>query len=336
MSALARIARDLVVAFLIVVLALPMPLWAGSPALGTARGVRAAELSLDGGKSWLPLGKVSLPVLEGARLRTVNGGVLLDLADGSRINVLPFSALRVQQAGGALEVFLLYGRLIFRLPSATQVVIATPTARFEPVRGEPMVGELFAGATTGLKMTSGRLAVLGPTGGTPVKVASLEPVFVPAPPAGTGPFFVSEAAPKPVPGAQSVFSPRGENVGYLRPDGQLVVHPGFAADLTRPFADRLVQLAMAGIPEPDRAKALPLFDVNGTYVGYVAGPVFVAQAQPQPARRPAPGTSGAAVGGAGTTAYYVIGALVLVGAGLGIAAAAGAFEDEEPASPVGP
>ena len=35
---------------------------------------------------------------------------------------------------------------------------------------------------------------------------------------------------------------------------------------------------MAKVPDTDRAEATPLFDVNGGYVGYLAGPAFYAQA----------------------------------------------------------
>ena len=85
-------------------------------------------------------------------------------------------------------------------------------------------------------------------------------------------------------GSKAVFDPKGESLGYLRPDAQLVVQPGYTSDLTRPFPAKLVQLAMARIDEKNREDAVPVFDVNGGYVGYLAGPSFhagsqVAQAQ---------------------------------------------------------
>jgi hypothetical protein len=109
--------------------------------------------------------------------------------------------------------------------------------------------------------------------------ASLEPVFLPKRPATAGPLFTVDAPAMAPIGSRSVFSPKGESLGYVRPDAQLVVHPGFTADLTHPFPVKFVQLAMAKVPEKDRGDATPLFDVNGGYLGYLAGPMFYAQAQ---------------------------------------------------------
>jgi hypothetical protein len=109
-------------------------------------------------------------------------------------------------------------------------------------------------------------------------LASLEPVFLPKRPAVSGPLFATEAPAGPPPaGARAVFNPRGESLGYLE-KSQLVVSPGYTADLTRPFPAKLVQFAMARIPESNRQDATPVFDVNGGYVGYLAGPAFYAQA----------------------------------------------------------
>ena len=117
--------------------------------------------------------------------------------------------------------------------------------------------------------------------------ASLEPVFLPKRPATPGPLFSADVpSESPAAGAKAVFSPKGESLGFLQLDKQLVVRPGYTADLTQPFPPKTVQLAMAKIPAADSAIAMPVFDVNGGYVGYLAGPTFHAQAigtQPPPA-----------------------------------------------------
>src|SRR5207244_4848884 len=80
-------------------------------------------------------------------------------------------------------------------------------------------------------------------------------------------------------GAKAVFAPDGHSIGYRTPGGSnFTISPGFTSDLTRPFSSRLVQLAMAKIPDPDvKNDAMPLFDVNGQYGGYVSGPEFYPQ-----------------------------------------------------------
>jgi hypothetical protein len=302
----------------------------------------------------------------------------MDFADGSRVNVLPFSTIRFlprtasgpggspapgrsgAAAGIPFDIALAYGRLSFRLPQTSQIGIVTPTARLDPVRAQTMVGEVFAdrNGVTGVKMSQGSLQVRELAGAQRTMVATREPVFVPERPAAQGPLFSSDVPSIPPAGVRPVFNPQGESVGYLTQNGQLVVQSGYATDLTQPFATGTVQQGVAKIPEAARAGALALFDVNGGYVGYVAGPVFYTPAMIAPAAgiaAPAasvaavPAAAGAAApaGGAGaagaassgipTYVYYVVGGLVLVGGGVGVAAAAGAFEGKEtPATPVSP
>lgn len=336
MTIYAPLLKRALVGFLVVSLVAPFPAWSGPPPLGTAQGLRAGKLSLDGGKTWLPLAQRSLPVLEGTEVRTMGGSAVLDLSDGSRVGVAPLSAVRIQESKGTTHVSLLYGRLTFRLPADARVEILTPSARLEPVRQRTMVGEVFAGRAglVGLKMTEGSLHVRPATGERQPILASLEPVFLPKRPATSGSFFSTDPVP-PVPaGAKGVFAPSGESIGYLGLEGGLVIQPGFTNDLTRPFAPKLVQLAMATIPEKDRSEeTVPLFDVNGGYVGYLSGPVFYAQAtQPTPAPTAARPPRGVPLG-----AIAAMGAGAAAALGLGIAAATGAFDrGEGVASPIGP
>jgi hypothetical protein len=327
--------------------------WSGAGSLGTARGVRGIELSLDHGKSWLPLGARSLPVLDGTRVRSTSGGALIDFTDGSRLNVLPFTDLRFRDTGTATEVSLTHGRLAFHLSRATRVELRGALARLTPVGGGDMVGEVFAGAdgTIGLQMRQGSLQVEELTGAKRTMTASLEPVFVPKRPAQPGPLFSSDPQPAAPAGARGVFNPQGESLGYLQAAGQLVVHPGYTADLTRPFPPKLVQVAMARVPERDRSDAVPVFDVNGGYVGYLAGPAFYAQAggqtQTQVAQAPFGGGGGAGGGGGGGgAALWVAGGLFLITGGVigygasqhsnGCGSVSGQVPPGPPATPVGP
>jgi len=341
MTTRARLWRGMVSVVVIVSVLAPVLVGAAITPLGTARAVRAAQLSLDGGKNWLPVGARALPILHGTEIRSTSGQLVLEFADGSRVTVLPFSALRVTDTGRATELLLLYGRLAFQLPAQTRVAIITPPARLEPVRSQKMVGELFLTGTglIGVKMTSGQLQVQQLTDPQQVMVASLEPVFLPKKPVG---FLFSSDRPSAIPtNAKSIFTPNGESIGYLSADGGLMVNPGFTADLTRPFSPKLVRLAMAGIPAKDRmTDAMPLFDVNGQYVGYLAGPMFYAThetghpAQPgqpvqpgQPAEQGEPTEGPKAPGlskGAKTTLWVLAGVAVVGGvAGLALGGGGG-------------
>ncbi len=352
--------RIWLVAFLVLPLIAPIPGWSASLSMGNVRGIRAAEGSLDDGKNWLALGSRSLPILDGTQLRTGNGGAIVDLSDGSRLNVMPFSLLRFREDSGGTRVSLVHGRMSFRLPRDTRVEISSPTARLEPVRAEAMQGELFVTreGTMGLKMLAGNVQVHELAGSQQVRLASIEPVFLPKRPPGPASLFTNSMAPaSPPPGSKAVFDPKGESVGYLRPDAQLVVQPGYTSDLTRPFPAKLVQLAMARIDEKNREDAVPVFDVNGGYVGYLAGPAFraegqVAQAQvaqsqlaqsqvAQAQLAPAAGAE-AGAGGAGTilglntaaaTAVVFGGGLALGVAGVAAAGASGTFSAATPTGP---
>src|SRR5437016_2530354 len=73
MGARERLIKSAMLGFLAVSLVAPFPVWSGSTSLGTVRGVRAARLSIDGGKTWLAVTVRALPVLDGAELRTTGG-----------------------------------------------------------------------------------------------------------------------------------------------------------------------------------------------------------------------------------------------------------------------
>lgn len=290
--------HGILVAVLVLALAAPFPGWSAASSLGSARGIRGIDLSWDGGEGWLPLGGRSLPILEGTEIKSTTGGARLEFADGSQVNPAPFTRLAVREVRGTVEVSLLYGRVTFRLPARSRVVIRTPTARLEPGGTALATGELFVAAdgTLGLQMAQGTLEVRDLRRPRPF-LASLDPVFLPKRPEIPGPLFSTELPEKPPADAKGVYTPRGESIGYLtQPDPRFVVHPGFTADLTQPFPRKLVQLAMAKVPAEHRSDALPLFDVHGGYVGYVAGPTFYAQAQLTPGMQVAQVVEGAPPG----------------------------------------
>ena len=302
----------IVIMFMFQVLAIHA--WGAPASLGTVRGSRAVELTLNGDRTWLPLRERSYPVMAGMQLRSKASQAAIELIDGSRINLLPFSMVQVQEAQDTIEISLLHGSLTFQLPTATRVKILTSSARLEPQRQEAMVGELFVNreGAIGLKMTVGTLQVQELDDAQQVRLASLEPVFIPTRPISPAPLFSSDAPPTSSAGAKGVFTPRGESVGYLQTDGQLVVHPRFTADLTRPFPTKLVRLAMATIPDTTESDVMPLFDVNGKYLGYLNGSDYYPQTQLAQA------FEGGAGGGGGMTTEGIIALGSIFGVGGGI------------------
>jgi FecR-like protein len=103
--------------------------WPGTTSLGTARSSRAVEVSLDDGKAWLALGGRSSAVMPESLIRSRSGSALVELIDGSRVTILPFSAVRFHGAPGTMEVVLQHGRLMFQVPADAQLEISTPSAR---------------------------------------------------------------------------------------------------------------------------------------------------------------------------------------------------------------
>lgn len=277
-------------------------------------------------------------MLGGSELRTTGGSATLEMADGSRAVLLPFSAARFRDDRGATEISLLHGRLTFELPADSRLEITTPTARLVPVDERPKAGEVVVSGKgqMGLKMRQGTVQVSPLTGASRPMLASLEPVFLPPRPDGAGPFFTSDPLPPPPPSAKGVFAPGGESIGYLDQEGRLVAYPGFTSSLTRPFPAKLVQLAQASIAEEHRkSDAMPLFDVNGANVGYVAGATFYTQLQTTP-----PVTNGPppkpARAGIPTWVWWAGGGVVLVAVGalaLGGGGGGGGGGDEAPAPP---
>jgi hypothetical protein len=342
----------LVAALLTVLLVVPIPA-ASAESLGTIRGGTAGRVALDQGKTWVPLMKRSLPIFSGAQVRTAAGGAVIELKDGGRISVLPFSAVRFEPQQPVAGVVLEYGRMKFRLPATTAFSLQTSSGVVRPASAGAIEGELVAGTdgAMGLKMSEGTARLVALKDPAHTMLASLEPVFLPRAPR-PGITFSSDTAPMIDRASKAVFGPAGENVGYLQRDGKLVVHPGFAADLSRPMPSRLVRLAMATIPDDQQTQdAVPLFDVQGLYVGYLAGPVFHAQstttepcqgikeASVQAQCLAAASESSAGSGGAGTgpstTKMWALGAGVvgLGGVGAGAAALSGGSSSTKPQDP---
>jgi len=359
----------LLAAGLALTLAAPSCVWGDLTPLGTARGFGSARLSVDAHKSWLPIGARSFPILEGAELRSAGGGAVLDLTDGGRLDVFPFSAIRFEASGQAAKISLLFGRVRFRLPEQSRVEILTPSARLEAVRPGLLVGEVFVSRSglMGLKMTAGQLQVTPVGAPGRALVAGREPVFLPKAPTAVRGFYFTSDTPVAVPrDARAIFGPSGRSVGYLTGSDGFVIQPGFTADLTRPFPSRLVRFAMTKIPPAEVANdAMPLFDLGGHSVGYVSGPMFYAQnfgqppatqerppkAQAQPPAiqaepQGAPGEEEEALEGTAfgmsektTTALAAVGlgGLIAAGVGAGLSSGGGGgHSSPPPATPVGP
>src|SRR5215475_242371 len=331
--------RGLVSGGLIMVQVLAVQAWSAPASLGTVRGAQTVEFTLNGDRTWRPVRGQSYPVMPGMQLRTKATYGAIELVDGSRVDLLPFSMAQIQETPDALQISLLYGRLSFTLPTVTRVEILTPSARLEPQRQEAMVGEVFVNSerTTGLKMTTGVLQVQALAEAQEVRLASLEPVFIPTRPTSLGPLFSSDAPSASAAGAKGVFTPKGESIGYLQTDGRLIVQPRFTADLTRPFSTKMVRLAMATIPDGTESDAMPLFDVNGKYLGYLNGSDYYPQERVAQAFQGETSGLGGTTGGGFTTQDLLgVGSIFGVGGTIMGCGWAGCFTSEDKAPPATP
>ena len=187
------------------------------------------------------------PVLDGAQIRSRNGGAILDFADGSRLNVLPFQLGPVPGDGQAAEVSLVYGRVTFQLPAQTRLEAAhSDRAAPSPSADQVMGGELFAGGDG----DDGRTDELrrAPDRGARRNQAhdDGEPrARVPAEASGDpGPLFSAEA-PSEEPG-------RGAR-GRLQPEGRELRLP--AADQAARGAARLQRRPHPALPAPDESSS---------------------------------------------------------------------------------
>lgn len=132
-----KVSRCVLVGLLTLSLASPLSAPGVSAILGTARGSQTATLSLDGGKSWLPLGARALPLMTGTALRSTGSSAQLELNDRSRVRVLPFSSVRFAETASGTEILIVYGRVTFELPSQSRLEITTSSARLESTSGKP-------------------------------------------------------------------------------------------------------------------------------------------------------------------------------------------------------
>jgi len=267
--------------------------------LGTATGGRGAEMSLDGGRVWLSLAKQPLPILGSADIRSSSGAVALSLREGASVELLPFSTARVAQTEGAIDVTLVQGRAEFVLPAAAKIRLRTSVARLEgdgKVAGEIVVTR---DGVTGVRAHDGRVRVTELVGERRVLVAAVTPIFVPRTPEAASQVFDDGSRERPGTGRKAVFTPKGESVGYLDSDGHLTVQAGHVNDLTGPYPQKLVRAVVARIPEDARQNAVPLFNVNGGYVGYLVGPTFYPAADTVPGNGGPTTWTAAGAGGGG-------------------------------------
>lgn len=321
--------RSLVAGLLAVALGLQPPAAVLAAGLGTARGARGAEMSLDGSR-WLSLERRALPAMPGSLLRTSTGTIQIDLADGSRITVAPFSSGRVEPSG---TVALAYGRADLRFVPKSQAAVTAGSAALSPGDAGAAADLLVErGGATAVRVRAGSVQVRSADGSTRVARAGEAPVVL-GEPRTQAALFDRPAIDRG--SRRTAFGAKGESLGYLTPDGTLVAQAGFARDLRGPFDSRTVAQAVARIPEDARRDALPVFDVDGGYLGYIEGHAFYAFAGPmaQAAPAAAAGQSGGQAVDADWRWDYTLGILVVAG---GIAAVAIAADDDKPASPTGP
>ena len=98
--------------------------------LGLAAGSREAQIALDG-KQWAALTSSSNPVFDGTVIRTGNGVAAASLKDGTQLELQPRSVVGISGSRTAPVVKIAVGRVLFRLPASSKIVLVTPSVRYQ-------------------------------------------------------------------------------------------------------------------------------------------------------------------------------------------------------------
>ncbi|HLC21342.1 MAG TPA: hypothetical protein VJM10_04445 [Candidatus Methylomirabilis sp.] len=98
--------------------------------LGLAAGSREAQIALDG-KQWAALTSSSNPVFDGTVIRTGNGVAAALLKDGTQLELQPRSVVGISGSRTAPVVKIAVGRVLFRLPASSKIVLVTPNVRYQ-------------------------------------------------------------------------------------------------------------------------------------------------------------------------------------------------------------
>jgi hypothetical protein len=98
--------------------------------LGLAAGSREAQIALDG-KQWAALTSSSNPVFDGTIIRTGNGVAAASLKDGTQLELQPRSVVGISGSRTAPVVKIAVGRVLFRLPASSKIVLVTPSVRYQ-------------------------------------------------------------------------------------------------------------------------------------------------------------------------------------------------------------
>lgn len=97
--------------------------------LGLATGSKEAQIALDG-TQWAVLASASTPVFDGTVLRTGNGAISTLLKDGTQLELLPHTVVETLGSRGAPVIRIAVGRVLFRLPASSAMVLVTPGVRY--------------------------------------------------------------------------------------------------------------------------------------------------------------------------------------------------------------
>jgi len=99
--------------------------------LGLATGSKEAQISDDDGQHWTDLTAVSTPAFPRAMIRTGTGVAWAPLHDGTQFELHECGIVGIYGSRVATVVKIAAGRVLFRLPSSSETILATPTVRFQ-------------------------------------------------------------------------------------------------------------------------------------------------------------------------------------------------------------
>ena len=118
-------------AFLVwsVTIIVPPATRAAEPPLGSATGSKEAQMSVNG-KQWSTLPGASVPIYEGAMIRTGKGTASILLKDGTQLELQPRTLVELSGTRTAPVAKIAVGQVLFRVPVTSYTAFVTPSVRY--------------------------------------------------------------------------------------------------------------------------------------------------------------------------------------------------------------
>lgn len=273
---------------------------AAEPPLGTATGLKEAQITADG-KQWITLPASSNPLYEGTMIRTGKGTASVLLKDGTQLELQARTLVGLSGSRMAPVVKIAVGQVLFRVPASSRAAFVTPTIRYRTENDNmgdrpgilkaqastlavtDPVGEITVNPQGGSRLGLRQGEMLANSVGDPGihLIKAGQSVYIPLVGNRDQGFSIMLAQalpgePSAIPvGAIPVFTTDGKSIGYLTADGSFVSSPGFTPNLPNPVPAGTIPQD-ATIPPG----ATPIFTATPEYAGYILNDKLFAYVPP--------------------------------------------------------